>query len=87
MSWGEWVEAALLIVFVVWQMSEILGPFMLDDHELPAERSQSRVVRLGGALAIAAGLPMLVAIVGYIIRQRMPEMGRGLLWSTALKPW
>lgn len=119
MSWWHWFLAVVTIVLVVVEVSEILGPFSLDDAERPIDASRRQRVRawvrgwlhrpreqlsfgdwmprgrlflpsllavglvysgpgvlfgsgenfrLGGALALVAGIPLLVSIVGYVLR-------------------
>jgi DivIVA domain-containing protein len=120
MSWWSWVLAVVMIGLVVLEVSDILGPFELDDAERPADATWWQLVRawgrgwlrrpreplsfgdwvphsgrmflptllavglvysgpwvlfgsgetfrLGGALALVAGIPLLLSIVGYVAR-------------------
>lgn len=120
MSGWDWFWAAVMLGLVTWQVSDILGPFQLDDTERPANARRWQLVRtwargwlrrpreplsfgdwmphagrmflptlltlglvyagppvvfgsgetfrLGGALALLAGVPLLLSIVGYVLR-------------------
>ena len=117
---GSWLLAVALLGLAVWQVSDMLGPFQLDDAERPADATRWHLVRawirgwprrpreplsfgdwmphtgrmylpalltigliyagpwvlfgsgetfrLGGALAVLAGIPLLLTIVGYVVR-------------------
>ena len=120
MSGWDWFWSVVIMLLIVWQVVELLGPFELDDAERPVKATRAEVVRawwsgwrrrprerlsfrdwmphagrlflpsfitlallwagpwvlfgsgetfrLGGVLALLGGIPMLLIIVGYVMR-------------------